>query len=66
MAQANADNTTNAPTSELGLQQQLKAAGMRLQRLDNDHYSILFRNQEVCRGLSLLGAARFIDKALNR
>ena len=57
-----------APESspEQALHEQLKAAGMRLDRIDRNHYRINWRNQTVASGLTLLGAARFIDRALNR
>jgi hypothetical protein len=62
---------TTAPESSLtmpeqALHEQLKAAGMRLDRIDRNHYRINWRNQTVASGLTLLGAARFIDRALNR
>jgi hypothetical protein len=62
---------TTAPESSLtmpeqALHEQLKAAGMRLERIDRDHYQIIWRSQNVASGLTLLGAARFIDRALNR
>jgi len=62
---------TTAPESSLTMPEQalhlrLKAAGMCLDRIDRDHYRINWRNQTVASGLTLLGAARFIDRALNR
>jgi hypothetical protein len=62
---------TTAPDSSLttpeqALHEQLKAAGMRLERIDCNYCRINWRNQTVASGLTLLGAARFIDRALNR
>jgi hypothetical protein len=65
MARAESIISTTRPT-EAALHDQLRAAGMRLQRLDNDRYAIIWRRQEVCRGLSLQAAAKFIDRALVR
>jgi hypothetical protein len=62
MDQVDSINTT----SEIALHTRLKDAGMRLHRVSNDHYSIVWRHQEVCRGLTLLAAAKFIDRALSR
>jgi hypothetical protein len=53
-------------TPEQALHEQLKAAGMRLERIDRNHYRINWRNQTLANGLTLLGAARFIDRALLR
>jgi hypothetical protein len=58
------DSSFTAP--ERALHEQLKAAGMRLERVDRDHYRLNWRNQTVARGLTLLGVARFIDRALSR
>jgi hypothetical protein len=66
MAQVNSENSRLAPPCELALHERLKAAGMRLQRVSNDRYEIVWRHQRVCSGLTLLGAAKFIDRALNR
>jgi hypothetical protein len=60
---------TTAPESSLtmpeqALHEQLKAAGMRLERIDRNHYRINWRNQTVASGLTLLGAARFFNRAL--
>ena len=65
MAQAKTDPSTFAPA----LHEQLKAAGMRLHAQGNRSpcmYAILWRRQCVVRDLTLLEAARFIDRALNR
>jgi hypothetical protein len=71
MIQAKTRDSTPRPTvpessPEQALHEQLKAAGMRLERIDCNHYRINWRNQAVASGLTLLGAARFIDRALNR
>jgi hypothetical protein len=47
---------TTAPESSLtmpeqALHEQLKAAGMRLERIDRDHYQIIWRSQNVASGL---------------
>ena len=46
--------------------ERLKAAGMRLQRVSNDRYLILWHHQCLARDLTLLEAARLIDRALVR
>jgi hypothetical protein len=71
MIQAKTRDSTPRPTApesspEQALHEQLHPAGMRLQHLDRNHYSIIWRHQTVASGLTLLGAARFIDRALNR
>jgi hypothetical protein len=58
---------TNTPEiCELALHEQLKAAGMRLQRAGNDRYTLIWRRQMVVSDLTLLQAAMFIDRALVR
>jgi hypothetical protein len=74
MIQADRVHSTPRPTApessltmpEQALHEQLKAAGMRLERIDRNHYRINWKNQTVASGLTLLGAARFIDRALSR
>jgi hypothetical protein len=66
MSKAATINSISASPDEQSLQSRVKAAGMRLQRVSNDRYEIVWRHQCVAGGLSLLGAARFIDRALNR
>ena len=60
---------TTAPESSLTMPEQalhlLHRAGMRLERVDRSHYRIIWRHQTVASGLTLLGAAKFIDRALN-
>jgi hypothetical protein len=51
---------------EQALHERLKAAGMRLQRVSNDRYLILWHHQCLARDLTLLEAARLIDRALVR
>jgi hypothetical protein len=53
-------------TSAIALHEQIKTAGMRLQPCGNTHYAIIWRHQCVVRDLTLLEAARFIDRALSR
>ena len=64
MAQAKTDNST----STSALQEQLKAAGMRLvaQSGGRDRYLILWKHQAVARDMTLIEAARFINRALVR
>jgi hypothetical protein len=62
---------TDAPESSLtmpaqSLQSRVKAAGMRLQRVDNNRYTLIWRHQMVVSDLTLLEAAMFIDRALVR
>jgi hypothetical protein len=63
---------TNAPesllttTPELALHLRLKAAGMRLQHLSNDSYTVIWRHQMVVSDLTLLQAALFVHRALDR
>ncbi len=61
---------TTAPESSLTTPERalhlLHRAGMRLERIDRNHYRIIWRHQIVASGLTLLGAAKFIDRALNR
>jgi hypothetical protein len=66
MSKAATTNSISTPPHEQSLQARVKAAGMRLQRVSNDRYEIVWRHQSVCSGLTLLGAAKFIDRALNR
>jgi hypothetical protein len=54
-------------TRELALHIRLKAAGMRLERVSNDSYRILWRrHQLVVSDLTLLQAALFVHRALDR
>ena len=62
---------TNTPESSLtphdqSLQARVKAAGMRLQRVSNDSYVIIWRHQMVVSDLTLLQAALFVHRALDR
>ena len=41
----------------------LQRAGMRLQRLDTLRYALIWRRQEVVRGLTLLEVAIWLDRA---
>jgi hypothetical protein len=52
--------------SAIALPLRLKTAGMRLQRVDNDSYTVIWRHQMVVSDLTLLEAATFIDRALVR
>jgi hypothetical protein len=67
MAQADCVLST-PPTnmSAIALHLRLKTAGMRLQRVDNDSYTVIWRHQMVVSDLTLLEAATFIDRALVR
>ena len=61
------DRPQSPATCELALHIRLKAAGMRLERVSNDSYRILWRrHQLVVSDLTLLQAAMFIDRALVR
>jgi hypothetical protein len=51
---------------ELALHLRLKTAGMRLQRVSNDSYTVIWRHQMVVRDLTLLEAALFVHRALDR
>jgi hypothetical protein len=64
MVQAVATLSTSAPA----LQERLKTAGMRLvaQSGGRGLYLILWRHQCVVRDVTLIDAARFIDRALGR
>ncbi len=65
MAQVNSENSI--PTPELALHLRLKAAGMRLERVSNDQYRILWRrHQLVISDLTLLQAALFVHRALSQ
>jgi hypothetical protein len=57
-----------APESspEPALHARLKTAGMRLIRRSNDNYQIVWRHQMVVSDLTLLQAAMFIHRALDR
>jgi hypothetical protein len=63
---------TNTPKTSLTtskpLHDRLKMAGLRLvaQSSGGDRYLILWRHQCVVRDLTLIEAARFIDRALSR
>jgi hypothetical protein len=65
-----ADSVLSTPPinmSAIALHLRLKAAGMRLERVSNDSYRILWRrHQLVVSDLTLLQAAMFIDRALVR
>ena len=71
MTQANSVLSTPRETAsesspEPALHLRLKTAGMRLQRVDNDSYTVIWRHQMVVSDLTLLEAAMFIDRALVR
>jgi hypothetical protein len=70
MTQAISTHSTPAPSRRgvLDLQEQLVAAGMRLvaQSGGRDRYLILWKHQAVARDMTLIEAARFIDRALRR
>jgi hypothetical protein len=64
---------TNTPKTSLttskALHDRLKTAGLRLVAQSSgggDRYLILWRHQCVVRDLTLIEAARFIDRALSR
>ena len=59
------ESSITAP--ELALHLRLKNAGMRLERMDRNHYRIVWKqHQLVVSDLTLLEAALFIDRALVR
>jgi len=61
------DRPQSPATCEPALHLRLKAAGMRLERVSNDNYRILWRRHAlVVSDLTLLQAAMFIDRALVR
>jgi hypothetical protein len=68
MAQVTSENSTTAPhgAHEPALHARLKTAGMRLQRTGNDSYTVVWRHQMVVSDLTLLQAAMFIHRALDR
>lgn len=70
MTTATHSTSTPAPSRRgvLALQEQLIAAGMRLvaQSGGPDRYLILWKHQAVARDMTLIEAARFIDRALRR
>jgi hypothetical protein len=41
----------------------LQRAGMRLQRIDTLHYALIWRRQEVVRGLTLLEIAVWLERS---
>jgi hypothetical protein len=53
-------------TSEKSLHERLKVAGMRLQRTGNDRYTINWLHQIVVSDLTLLQAAMFVHRSLDR
>jgi len=70
MAQADSNNSTTAPSRRgvSALHGQLRNAGMQLVRQSGapDKYMILWHRTCVIRDLSLIEAARFVDRALVR
>lgn len=55
------------PPAEPALQARLKTAGMRLERASNNKYRILWRrHQMIVSDLTLLEAALFVHRALDR
>jgi hypothetical protein len=61
------DRPQSPAACEQALHLRIKAAGMRLERVSNDSYRILWRrHQLVVSDLTLLQAAMFIDRALVR
>jgi hypothetical protein len=74
MTQANSVLSTpreTAPESSLTMPEQalharLKTAGMRLQRVSNDSYTVIWQHQMVVSDLTLLEMALFVHRALDR
>jgi hypothetical protein len=61
------DRPQSPATCELALHIRLKAAGMRLERVSNDSYRIVWRrHQMVVSDLTLLQAAMFVHRSLDR
>ncbi len=63
---ATANNSITAPPAELALHLRLKSAGMVLRRTGNDQYCLTWRHQLIISDLSLLQAALFVHRALDR
>jgi hypothetical protein len=52
--------------SAIALHLRLKTAGMRLQRVSNDSYTVIWQHQMVVSDLTLLEMALFVHRALDR